>query len=106
MDLARCIEELSGLKVKDEQDPERDIEIAEIGLRSCAKLYEELLIGANPRPAVHPRIMKIHEEFIPWDEFEANLNALGTTLNLNHLGLVRMMLRSLWLASPSENIVD
>lgn len=58
IDLARRMVELSGLTVKDEKSPEGDIEITVIGLRPGEKLYEELLIGDNPKPTVHPRIMK------------------------------------------------
>lgn len=48
MDLARRMVELSGLTLKDEQNPGGDIEIAVTGLRPDKKHYEELLIGDNP----------------------------------------------------------
>ncbi|MFM7801259.1 MAG: UDP-N-acetylglucosamine 4,6-dehydratase family protein, partial [Limnohabitans sp.] len=63
MDLARRMIELSGLRVKDEKYPDGDIEIEISGLRPGEKLYEELLIGDNPKPTSHSRIMKAHEEF-------------------------------------------
>ena len=64
MDLARRMIELSGLKVKDEQNSDGDIAIEITGLRPGEKLYEELLIGDNPSPTSHPQIMKAQEEFI------------------------------------------
>ena len=107
MDLARRMVELSGLTVKDEQHPEGDIEIALTGLRPGEKLYEELLIGDNPKPTVHPRIMKAREEFIPWAEFEAKLNALEIALNVNDVGVVRLMMQQLVAGyTPSDDIVD
>jgi len=107
MDLARRMIELSGLTVKDEQNPEGDIEIAVTGLRPGEKLYEELLIGDNPRPTVHPRIMKAHEEFIPWAEFEAKLTALEMALNVNDVGVIRLMMQQLVAGYiPSDDIVD
>lgn len=107
MDLARRMVELSGLTVKDEQHPEGDIEIAVTGLRPGEKLYEELLIGANPKPTVHPRIMKAHEEFIPWAEFEAKLTALEMALNVNDVGVIRLMMQQLVTGyTPSDDIVD
>jgi FlaA1/EpsC-like NDP-sugar epimerase len=107
MDLARRIVELSGLTVKDEQNPEGDIEIAVTGLRPGEKLYEELLIGDNPKPTVHPRIMKAHEEFIPWAEFEAKLTALEMALNVNDVGVIRLMMQQLVAGYiPSDDIVD
>ncbi len=107
MDLARRMVELSGLTVKDEQNPEGDIEIAVTGLRPGEKLYEELLIGDNPKPTIHPRIMKAHEEFIPWAEFEAKLNALEIALNVNDVGVTRLMMQQLVAGyTPSDDIVD
>lgn len=107
MDLARRMVELSGLTVKDEQNPDGDIEIAVTGLRLGEKLYEELLIGDNPKPTVHPRIMKAHEEFIPWAEFEAKLTALEMALNVNDVGVIRLMMQQLVAGyTPSDEIVD
>jgi FlaA1/EpsC-like NDP-sugar epimerase len=107
MDLARRMVELSGLTVKDEQNPEGDIEIAVTGLRPGEKLYEELLIGDNPKPTAHPRIMKAHEEFIPWAEFEAKLTALEMALNVNDVGVIRLMMEKLVTGyTPSDEIVD
>ena len=107
MDLARRMVELSGLTVKEEQHPEGDIEIAVTGLRPGEKLYEELLIGDNPKPTVHPRIMKAHEEFIPWAEFEAKLTALEMALNVNDVGVIRLMMQQLVAGYiPSDDIVD
>ena len=107
MDLARRMVELSGLTVKDEQHPEGDIEIALTGLRPGEKLYEELLIGDNPKSTMHPRIMKAHEEFIPWAEFEAKLTALEMALNVNDVGVIRLMMQQLVAGyTPSDDIVD
>ena len=107
MDLARRMVELSGLALKDAQHPEGDIEIAVTGLRPGEKLYEELLIGDNPKPTAHPRIMKANEEFIPWAEFEAKLIALENALNMNDVGVIRLLMQQLVAGyTPSDDIVD
>ena len=107
MDLARRMVELSGLTVKDEQHPEGDIEIAVTGLRPGEKLFEELLIGDNPKSTEHPRIMKAHEEFIPWAEFEAKLIALEMALDVNDVSEIRLMMQQLVVGYiPSDDIVD
>ena len=107
IDLASRMIELSGLTVKDEENPEGDIEIQITGLRPGEKLYEELLIGDNPKPTMHPRIMKAHEEFIPWDVFEGKLQALEMALNVNDVGLIRTMMQELVAGyAPSDEIVD
>ena len=107
MDLARRMIELSGLTVKDELNPDGDIEIEVTGLRPGEKLYEELLIGDNPKPTPHPRIMKAHEDFIPWADLEAKLNALEMALNVNDVGVIRQMMKNLVAGyTPSDEIVD
>ena len=76
IDLARRMVELSGLKVRDAANPDGDVEIKVTGLRPGEKLYEELLIGDNPTPTAHPRIMKAHEDYLAWPDLEAQLHAL------------------------------
>lgn len=106
-DLAHRMVELSGLTVKDDNHPEGDIEIAISGLRPGEKLYEELLIGDNPTPTSHSRIMKAHEDFIPWAEIEAKLHEMELALNVNDVGAIRLMLERLVTGyRPSNEIVD
>lgn len=64
MDLAKRMITLSGLKVKDQHNPNGDIEIVIAGLRPGEKLYEELIIdGDNIEKTQHPLIMKAKEHF-------------------------------------------
>jgi FlaA1/EpsC-like NDP-sugar epimerase len=83
MDLARRMVQLSGLSVRDAAHPTGDIEIAVTGLRVGEKLYEELLIGDNPQPTAHPRIMKAHEPFVPWAVLQQELAQLATAAEAN-----------------------
>ena len=107
IDLARRMIELSGLQVRDDGNPEGDIEIAISGLRPGEKLYEELLIGDNPKPTTHPRIMKAHEDFLPWPTLEEKLAALRLALDTNDVGVVRRILEQLVSGYvPSGEIVD
>ena len=107
MDLARRMIELSGLTVKDEPNPDGDIEIEITGLRPGEKLYEELLIGDNPKPTSHSRIMKAHEEFVPWEELEGKLKSLEMALNVNDVGVIRLMMEKLVPGyTPTDEIVD
>ena len=75
IDLAKRMVELSGLQVQDDSHPEGDIAIKVVGLRPGEKLYEELLIGENPEPTSHPRIMKAHENFLSWPDLLPDLLA-------------------------------
>jgi FlaA1/EpsC-like NDP-sugar epimerase len=107
VDLAHRMVELSGLTVKDEQNPEGDIEIEITGLRPGEKLFEELLIGDNPKPTTHSRIMKAHEEFMPWHVLSDKLKALEMALKVNDVSVIRLMLQQLVTGyAPSDDIVD
>lgn len=107
IDLAYRMIELSGLTVKNEENPSGEIEIEITGLRPGEKLYEELLIGDNPKLTSHPRIMKADEEFISWLDLEAKLKALEMALDINDVKVVRLMLQQLVSGyQPSGDIVD
>lgn len=80
IDLARSMIRLSGMTVRDEQNPDGDIEIQEIGLRPGEKLYEELLIGDNPEPTIHERIMRANEIMTPWEQLEVALRRMEVLL--------------------------
>lgn len=107
MDLARRMIELSGLTVKDESNLEGDVEIVITGLRPGEKLYEELLIGDNPKSTSHSGVMKAHEDFVDWDSLEQKINALEMALNVNDVSVIRLLMQQLVSGySPSSGIVD
>jgi FlaA1/EpsC-like NDP-sugar epimerase len=106
-DLARRMVELSGLSVRDEENPDGDIEIQVTGLRPGEKLYEELLIGDNPQPTAHPRIMKAHEKFLPWPLLEQKLTVLSAALDANDVPAIRHLLEAVVSGyQPADEIVD
>ena len=107
LNLAKRMVELSGLTVQDGNNPMGDIEIQVTGLRPGEKLYEELLIGENPQETSHPRIMKAHEEFLPWDELEIKLNILNDALDSNNVPVIRTLLKELVQGyQPEPEVVD
>ncbi len=81
IDLAKRMAHLSGLSIKDESNPDGDIEIIFTGLRPGEKLYEELLIGDNVSPTQHPRVQRANESFMTW---EALLPVLTSLLEASH----------------------
>lgn len=83
IDLARSVIALSGLTVRDADNPEGDVEIREVGLRPGEKLYEELLIDTTSEPSDHPLIMKANESFIPWDALDPALGRLAALIEAN-----------------------
>ncbi len=107
IDLARRMVELSGMTVRDELHPDGDIELTVTGLRPGEKLYEELLIGDNPKPTQHPRIMKAHEQFLSWPQLEQKLNALSMAMSVNDVPVIRGQLQELVSGyQPSGEVVD
>ena len=82
MDLAKRMITLSGLKVKDQDNPNGDIEIVIAGLRPGEKLYEELIIdGDNIEKTQHPLIMKAKEHFYSFDEITNVINEVQNQNN-------------------------
>jgi FlaA1/EpsC-like NDP-sugar epimerase len=76
IDLAKRMVHLSGLEIRDENNPEGDIVVECTGLRPAEKLYEELLIGSNVIGTEHTKIMKANEEFLSPEELKGILNEL------------------------------
>jgi FlaA1/EpsC-like NDP-sugar epimerase len=107
LDLARRMVELSGLSLRDETNPDGDIEIDITGLRPGEKLYEELLIGDDPQPTSHPRIMKAHEDFLPQAQLQSQLAQLRNAMDGNDVDRIRQLLQALVSGyQPSGEIVD
>lgn len=94
-ELARTMINLSGLSIRDEANPEGDIEIREIGLRKGEKLYEELLIGNSPRPTEHPRIMQAREGHLEWSALDRHLTDLAAILSIGDRDAALAMLSTL-----------
>jgi FlaA1/EpsC-like NDP-sugar epimerase len=106
-DLANRIVELSGLTLKNEKNPYGDIEIQVTGLRPGEKLYEELLIGNNPRHTLHPRILRAQEKFISWEQLLEELSSLDLAIRVNDMLTLRNILQKLVMGyQPNEKVVD
>jgi FlaA1/EpsC-like NDP-sugar epimerase len=107
VDLARNMIELSGLTVRDEETPDGDIAIDIVGLRPGEKLYEELLIGNDPIPSSHPRIMRSHEHFLPWRELGGHFASLSAALDAGDAAAARATIRMIVPEyQPNSNLVD
>ncbi|WP_198266701.1 polysaccharide biosynthesis protein [sulfur-oxidizing endosymbiont of Gigantopelta aegis] len=91
-DLAKKMIHLSGYEVKDDNNPQGDIEITYTGLRPGEKLYEELLIGDNVADTQHPRIMRAEEKFMAMPVLEEKLRLLDEACNDFNVCWVREIL--------------
>jgi FlaA1/EpsC-like NDP-sugar epimerase len=86
---------LAGLTVRSDQHPSGDIDITFTGLRPGEKLYEELLIGDNPLPTSHPRILRAQEERFEWQVLQVRLGELKTAVQAGDLQRMRALLKTL-----------
>ena len=93
IDLARKMIESSGLQVKDKNTPWGDIEIKISGLRPGEKLYEELLIGDNPKSTNHPQILQARESFVNNKNFQKIMTKLPVYLKQNKSEQIRSLFK-------------
>jgi FlaA1/EpsC-like NDP-sugar epimerase len=107
VDLARNMIELSGLTVRDRDNPFGDIELRVVGLRPGEKLYEELLIEDAPLVTDHPRIRKAVEGFLPPAELRVQLDRLRAAVDNRQADVVRKILcETVKEFSPNSALVD
>jgi FlaA1/EpsC-like NDP-sugar epimerase len=107
VDLAYKMISLSGLKVKDDKNPEGDIALEYSGMRQGEKLYEELLIGDDASGTAHGRILTAHEVFLPWHKLAPILDRLDTACHKFDNHTIRdVLLTSPISFNPTDGICD
>ena len=107
IDLAKQMINLSGLRLKDENHPDGDIEIKITGLRPGEKLYEELLIGDEVQKTTHPRIMTASEVMLPWDKLHDILSRMESACRkMNQTELRALLLEAPAGFNPKDEICD
>ena len=107
LDMAKRMIRLSGFEVRDESNPEGDIEIVYTGLRPGEKLYEELLIGENVLPTQHPLIMSANEDSLTWEALVNYISQFEETINSHDVERSRTLLvESVKGFSPQCGVVD
>ena len=107
VDLAERMVNLMGLTVKNEDQPDGDIEIKFTGLRPAEKLYEELLIGSDVSGTEHPRILCANEEYLPFETLQRHIDNLAAASQAGDREKLRMvLLRSVSGYAPTNSIDD
>ena len=92
---------LNGLKIKNELNPDGDIEIVYRGLGSGEKLHEELLIDGKSEKTSHPLIFKAIEKSLDFNDLKNKLDNLSIHLNKNEIKKTIQILREIipeWLS--------
>jgi FlaA1/EpsC-like NDP-sugar epimerase len=106
-DLAERMIHLMGRTVRGKHNPDGDIEIEYTGLRPAEKLYEELLIGDNVMGTVHPRIMRVREDFITWSRLKPILDQLWeASQQLDCHKAREILLEGVVGYAPTEEVAD
>lgn len=91
MDLAKNMILLAGHTIRDQHNPEGDIEVVLTGLRPGEKLYEELLIAdGNAEGTSHPKILKAEEPLL--SDLAVRLQCLEDKIAMHDVEGVRRLL--------------
>ena len=80
-DLAKQMISSANFTVRDEANPDGDIEIVLTGLRPGEKLHEELLIGTGQTTTPHPKILQAHERHLSEIEVAACLRTIRAAVD-------------------------
>ncbi|KUJ84469.1 MULTISPECIES: nucleoside-diphosphate sugar epimerase/dehydratase [Microbulbifer] len=106
-DLARRLIQIMGHTVRDEENPEGDIEIQVTGLRPGEKLYEELLLGDSVAGTDHPMIMRAEEERLTSERLQVLVGELREACVRHDCEEVHRVLReAVQDYAPKQHLVD
>jgi FlaA1/EpsC-like NDP-sugar epimerase len=101
--LARQMIDGAGFSVRDEHNPDGDIEIVYSGLRPGEKLHEELLIGSDMLTTPHPKILRAQEEHLSEIEIANALNELRRAISNRDVALAHSILEK-WVEKQPDQI--
>ncbi len=107
IDLAKRLISLHGLDLKDDKNPQGDIEIIISGLRPGEKLFEELLIGDNVSSTAHKQILRAEEDFIKKDQLLSYIQNLKEAEQNNDITELKKIFKEVVYGYSTEaDIVD
>jgi FlaA1/EpsC-like NDP-sugar epimerase len=102
-ELAHHMVNLSGMTVRDDDNPTGDIEICYVGLRPGEKLFEELFLCDDLVTTRHPRIRMAHEKMIPYVQLERMLAELKLAIESSDGAMIRARLADFILEDHDED---
>ncbi|MEL6690270.1 MAG: nucleoside-diphosphate sugar epimerase/dehydratase [Pseudomonadota bacterium] len=94
LDLAKQTIEASGYTVRDESNPDGDIDIEITGLRPGEKMHEELTISSDHRHTAHAKIFSAREERLSEIEVARTLRALREALAAHDIDAARVAIEA------------
>lgn len=106
-DLAKKMIKLSGLEIKNDSNPNGDIELTYTGLRPGEKIFEELLISGDTTKTENPRIMRAKEDMLNWSKLKPLLDSLyKEIINCNHEKIKLLLVEIVAEYKPQKKIAD
>ncbi|MEC7964184.1 MAG: polysaccharide biosynthesis protein, partial [Pseudomonadota bacterium] len=99
--LARQMIEGAGFEVRDEGNPDGDVEIKVTGLRPGEKLIEELLISPDMLTTPHPKILRAQEGLLSEIEIATALKDLRLAIEENDASAARDVIKR-WVETQEE----
>jgi len=106
-ELAKRLINLSGMELKDDLNPEGEIEIIFTGLRRGEKLFEELLIGDNVSTTEHKQILRAEEDCLSAKELERYIDLVKKAeISRDLVGLKEIFKQVVMGFAPEEEILD
>ena len=107
LDIARRLIQIMGHTVRDEANPDGDIEIQISGLRPGEKLYEELLLGDKVAGTDHPMIMRAEEERLPTERLQLLVGELKDACTRHDSEAVhRLLIEAVADYAPKQELID
>jgi FlaA1/EpsC-like NDP-sugar epimerase len=107
IDLAIKMIHLSGLEVRDSNNPNGDIEIKYTGLRPGEKMFEELLIGDKVTSTKNSMIMRAKEKMMVWDELKLIIDELKKAVdNCDQTEIRKLLIKAVPEFKPQTKIAD
>jgi len=103
IELAQAMIELSGLTIKNDDQPDGDITIEITGLRPGEKLYEEMFIGEDSQPTHVRKVFVARESYLPLDKLNERLGMLEKMIEISNLAGSREILMSLVVEGSSTS---
>ena len=100
--VAKQMIEGAGFTLRDEDNPDGDIEIVFTGLRPGEKLHEELLIGSDMLTTPHPKILRAQETHLSEIEMANALRDLREAIGQQDIESARFTLQKWVEKSDSE----
>jgi hypothetical protein len=71
------------------------------------RLHQGLPYSCDSPKVKHPRILKAHEKFVPWEQLQGQLHSLNLALSVNDVPVIRSFLQQLVTGyQPSDEVVD